>query len=253
MEMGQEYIPVNKTWRLNERNYGELVGKNKKEVVKQFGQDQVKRWRRSYDQPPPPMSDDHKYHPRRDPRYRLMLDDIPKSESLKCTMQRSSVYWDEVLVPAIEDGKTLLIVGHENNLRSILMRLEDIPEEDIINLSLPRAVPLAYRLDANLKPLPRPDGKLDEATGFLRGTWLGGDQAVAEILDRDHKQVYDTTITQNLETDETRDQWKNWMSIAVGEPSPEQKAKTLRGHCRAQETPSNTDQYDNLIQKRASG
>ena len=81
------------------------------------------------------------------------------------------------------------------------MRLEDIPKEDIINLNLPRAVPLAYRLDENLKPLGRLDGKLDEATGMLRGEWLGGDGAVAEILERDHKQVYDTRITKNLETD----------------------------------------------------
>lgn len=163
-----------------------------------------------------------------------MTDKIPKAESLKCTMERSSLYWDKVVAPSLKDGKTLLIVGHENNLRSLIMRLEGIPEEDIINLSLPRAVPLAYRLDENLQPLDRPDGKLDEATGFLRGTWLGGDRAVAEILERDHKQVYDTNITHNLETDENRDKWKNWMSFAVGEPSPEQNAKSLPGHCRAE-------------------
>ena len=115
-------------------------------------------------------------------------------------MQRTSVYWDQVLAPALRAGKTLLVVGHENNLRSIIMRLEGISPNDIINLSLPRAVPLAYRLDENLRPINlRPDGSLDEATGFVRGEWLGGDQAVAEILDRDHKQVYDVRITQNLE------------------------------------------------------
>ena len=132
--------------------------------------------------------------------YVQMLHKIPKSESLKCTLQRSSVYWDQVLAPALRAGKTVLVVGHENNLRSIIMRLEGIAPEDIINLSLPRAVPLAYRLDENLCPVNlRPDGRLDEATGFLRGEWLGGDQAVAEILERDHKQVYDIKITQNLE------------------------------------------------------
>jgi broad specificity phosphatase PhoE len=133
-----------------------------------------------------------------------MLDKIPASESLKDTKDRSSVYWDEDIAPQLKQGKTLLIVGHENNLRSLIMRLEDIPEEDIINLSLPRAVPLAYRLDENLKPLDHPDGKFDEATGFLRGEWLGGDQAVAEILARDHKQVYDTSIKQNLELDDSK-------------------------------------------------
>jgi 2,3-bisphosphoglycerate-dependent phosphoglycerate mutase len=135
------------------------------------------------------------------------------------------VYWDEVITPELKKGKTLLIVGHENNLRSLLMGLEDIPEEDIINLCLPRAVPLAYRLDENLKPLDRPDGKLDEATGFLRGEWLGGDQAVSEILERDRKQVYETNIVNNLETDDSRKKWADWMKLILGDPSPEAKAK----------------------------
>jgi len=154
-----------------------------------------------------------------------MLDQIPKSESLLDTKRRSRVYWDETIAPALKEGKTLLIVGHENNLRSLIMRLEDILPEDIINLNLPRAVPLAYRLDENLKPLDRPDGKLDEATGFLRGEWLGGDENVADILDRDHKQVYDTTIKHNLETDDSRKKWSNWMSVVVGKPGPEARAK----------------------------
>ena len=155
-----------------------------------------------------------------------MLDKIPKSESLLDTKRRSRVYWDETIAPALKSGKTLLVVGHENNLRSLIMRLEGIAPEDIINLSLPRAVPLAYRLDENLKPLDRPDGKLDEATGFLRGEWLGGDSAVAEILERDRKQVYDTSIEQNLEMDESRKKWTDWMSFVVGKPSPEARAKS---------------------------
>jgi hypothetical protein len=149
---------------------------------------------------------------------------IPATESLKDTKERSSVYWDEVIAPALKEGKTLLIVGHENNLRSLIMRLENISEKDIINLSLPRAVPLAYRLDDNLQPLDRPDGQLDEATGFLRGEWIGGDQAVSEILDRDSRQVYDTTIEQNLETDDSRKKWSDWMNLVMGEASPEAKA-----------------------------
>jgi 2,3-bisphosphoglycerate-dependent phosphoglycerate mutase len=236
MEMGQEYIPVHKNWRLNERNYGDLVGKHKKEIVKQHGVEQVKKWRRSYDEPPPPMQDSHDYHPANDPRYRLMLDKIPKSESLHCTMQRSSKYWDKVIAPQLHDGKTLLIVGHENNLRSLIMRLEGIPKEDIINLSLPRAVPLAYRLDENLKPLDRPDGQLDEATGFLRGEWLGGDEAVKEILDRDHKQVYDTSIEQNLEIEgESQDKWRTWMSVTVGDTPTVKTVKQETSHTAANE------------------
>lgn len=157
-----------------------------------------------------------------------MKEHIPKSESLKDTKDRSKVYWDEVIAPELKDGKTLLIVGHENNLRSLIMRLEGIPKEEIINLCLPRAVPLAYRLDENLQPIDRPDGKLDEATGYLRGEWLGGDQAVVDILERDRKQVYDTSIQKNLETcDEDRNKWKGWMNLVVGEPGPEARAKGI--------------------------
>ena len=156
-----------------------------------------------------------------------MLDQLPQSESLKDTIGRSSVYWDEVIIPALEEGKTLLIVGHENNLRSLIMRLEGISEEDIINLSLPRAVPLAYRLDPKTwKPLPRRDGKLDEATGFLRGEWLGGDKAVQKILKRDDQQVYDTNVTENLELGKSREKWKVRAELHLGKPGPEMRAKS---------------------------
>jgi 2,3-bisphosphoglycerate-dependent phosphoglycerate mutase len=155
-----------------------------------------------------------------------MLDCIPKAESLKCTMKRSSVYWDEVIAPSLQEGKTLLIVGHENNLRSMIMRLEGISEDDIIDLCLPRAVPLAYRLDSNLKPLDRADGRLDKATGFLRGEWLGGDKAVSEILERDRKQVYDTSSMENLEIGSDREKWNTWMEFLIGKPGPEARAKS---------------------------
>jgi len=227
MEMGQEYLPVFKNWRLNERHYGELVGKNKKEVVKLHGKDQVRRWRRSWDEPPPPMTGNHPFHPALDPRYRDVLDKIPNCESLKCTQKRSKKYWENIIIPSLQEGKTVLIVGHENNLRSLIMNLEGISEDDIINLCLPRAVPLAYRLDENFKPLDRPDGKLDEATGYLRGEWLGGDEAVKEILDRDRKQVYDTSVEENLEVGTDQDKWRRWMKFAVGETTqPEMKAKS---------------------------
>mmetsp|Transcript_156 Transcript_156/g.145 ORF Transcript_156/g.145 Transcript_156/m.145 type:complete len:414 (+) Transcript_156:294-1535(+) len=228
MEMGQEYIPVHKHWRLNERHYGDLVGKNKKEVVKLHGQDQVKRWRRSWDNPPPPMENDHEFHPALDPRYRDVLHKIPKCESLKCTLARSKVYWEQKVIPSLKLGKTVLIVGHENNLRSLIMNLEGIHENDIINLCLPRAIPLAYQLDENFKPLSRPDGKLDEATGFLRGEWLGGDDSVKEILERDRKQVYDTSISENLELSNDQEKWKRWTELAIGPPQPEMVAKTSK-------------------------
>jgi len=221
MEMGQEHIPVNKNWRLNERHYGDLVGKHKKEVVKAYGQEQVRRWRRSWDEPPPAMKDHHKFHPAQDPRYRMLLEKIPKCESLKCTLGRSKVYWETTIAPSLRSGRSVLIVGHENNLRSLIMNLEGIHKDDIINLSLPRAVPLAYRLDTNLKPIDRPDGKFDEATGFLRGEWLGGDNAVKEILERDHKQVYDTSIEKNLEIGPENEKWRKWMECATGSTESE--------------------------------
>ena len=159
-----------------------------------------------------------------------MLDEIPSSESLKCTRARTKIYWDDVIAPSLRSGKTVLIVGHENNLRSIIMRLEGILPDDIINLNLPRAVPLAYRLDEDLKPLPRTDGKLDEATGMLRGTWLGGDEAVQEILERDHKQVYDTSVEQNLENGSDRDKWRRWTELAIGQPEDESFLAHSRSH-----------------------
>jgi hypothetical protein len=167
-----------------------------------------------------------------------MIHEIPKSESLKDTQARSRVYWDEVLAPSLQQGKTLLVVGHENNLRSLIMRLEGISERDIIDLSIPRAVPLAYRLDANLQPLARMDGKLDEATGMLRGEWLGGDQAVAEILDRDNKQVYDTSISKNLEKCNDRDKFNNWVNEIMNDtPSPPSDNNNINGYQNGITTP----------------
>lgn len=110
------------------------------------------------------------------------------------------MYWEESILPSLAKGKRVLVVGHENNLRSLIMNLEGIHPDDIINLSLPRAIPLAYRLDENFKPMNRPDGKFDEATGLLRGEWLSGDKMVKQILDKDHRQVYNTSIQHNLAT-----------------------------------------------------
>ena len=152
-----------------------------------------------------------------------MLHKIPKSESLKCTVERSSVYWDTVIAPALRNGKTILIVGHENNLRSLIMRLENISPDDIIHLNLPRAVPLVYQLDLNtLSPINvRSDGSYDSATGYLRGEWLGGDTSVSEILSRDDKQVYDTNVTCNLEIGSPP---VEWMNVVASDIPPGAKA-----------------------------
>mmetsp|Transcript_41720 Transcript_41720/g.97697 ORF Transcript_41720/g.97697 Transcript_41720/m.97697 type:complete len:220 (-) Transcript_41720:235-894(-) len=186
---------------------------------------QLSYYYRSFADPPPPQDADHPYYPGNDPRYRHMLDKIPLSESLKDTMKRAGLYFENTLKPALKSGKTLLIVGHENNLRSLIKKLENIDDDEIINLSLPRAVPLAYRLDENLKPIPRKDGRKD-TTGFLNAEWLGGDEAVKNILTRDDQQVYDTSITENLEIGSHWETWRGWMEFLIGKGTPEMLAKS---------------------------
>jgi len=181
-------VPVLKDWRLNERSYGALVGRNKKQCVEEFGKDQVKRWRRSWDEPPPKMTKDSKYFPGKDPRYQILGindDDIPLSESLKDVTERTSKFWEEEIVPKLKQGKRLLIVGHENNLRSIIKRLDGISNEDILHLELPRAIPLIYHLDpVTLKPI-----KQKGAAKYLSARYLSDKDQVDRIAERDLKQV----------------------------------------------------------------
>ena len=197
-ELGMEWVTVTKDWRLNERSYGLLVGQNKKECVSLYGKDKVKQWRRSWDCPPPPMSKTSQFWPGKDIRYKVLgipEHMIPTHESLKDVTKRTSKFWDEVIVPQLELKKKIMIVGHENNLRSIIKRLDDISDEEIINLELPRAVPLIYHLDPDtLKPI-----KIEGAAPLLLGKYLGDPEQLKRIAERDLAQVYDTTITDNLE------------------------------------------------------
>lgn len=209
-EMGLEWVITIKDWRLNERNYGALVGRNKKQCVEEFGKDQVKQWRRSWDTPPPPMSRDNEYYPYKEPRYQQLgvtEEQIPLSESLKDVTKRTSQFWDEIIQPqlqAIAKGnlpagapKNIMIVGHENNLRSIIKRLDGISNEDIINIELPRAIPLLFHLDPEtFKPI-----KLEGAAQGLNGKYLCCPEKLAEIAQRDIRQVYDLSAQENLETD----------------------------------------------------
>lgn len=199
-ELGLEWIPVIKDWRLNERNYGALVGRHKKQCVEEYGKDQVKKWRRSWDVPPPPMSTSSVYWPGRDARYKhlgIPAESIPLSESLKDVTKRTSQFWDEVLAPELKAGKCLLVVGHENNLRSIIKRLDNVSDDDIIHVELPRAVPLLYVLDRNtLQPI-----KQNDSAEYLSGKYLGDKEQLQKIADRDYRQVYDLKITESLETE----------------------------------------------------
>jgi 2,3-bisphosphoglycerate-dependent phosphoglycerate mutase len=153
-EMDQLWIPVTKSWRLNERHYGALQGLNKAETAAQHGEAQVKIWRRSYDIPPPPLSPDDERSSGRDPRYaRLRPEDVPASESLKDTVARFLPYWHEAIAPAIAAGTRVLIAAHGNSLRALVKYLDEVDDAAIVELNIPTGIPLIYELDDRLKPI----------------------------------------------------------------------------------------------------
>jgi len=152
----QCYVPVSRSWRLNERHYGALQGLNKEETAKKHGADQVKIWRRSYDTPPPPLDDESFQAQLKDPRYKdLDPKDIPHAEALKQTQERFLPLWKETIAPQILSGKRVLIVAHGNSLRSLVQYLEDMSPEEILELNIPTGTPLVYELDKNLKPISK--------------------------------------------------------------------------------------------------
>jgi 2,3-bisphosphoglycerate-dependent phosphoglycerate mutase len=155
-ELDLLWIPVERSWRLNERHYGALQGLNKAETAAQHGDDQVKIWRRSYDIPPPALTPDDPRHPGRDPRYAgLSPAELPLTESLKDTVARFLPYWKEAIAPAIRDGKRVLIAAHGNSLRALVKYLDRISDQDIIELNIPTGVPLVYELDDRLNAVDR--------------------------------------------------------------------------------------------------
>ncbi|VEN44139.1 unnamed protein product [Callosobruchus maculatus] len=156
-EIGQENIPIVKTWRLNERHYGGLTGLNKAETAAKYGDEQVAIWRRSYDVPPPPMEPDHPYYDKivKDPRYAEgpAQNEFPMFESLKLTIERTLPFWNDKIVPEIKAGKSILIAAHGNSLRGIVKHLDQMSEDDIMKLNLPTGIPFVYTLDESLKPI----------------------------------------------------------------------------------------------------
>jgi 2,3-bisphosphoglycerate-dependent phosphoglycerate mutase len=148
------WIPVERSWRLNERHYGALQGLNKAETAAEHGEAQVKIWRRSYDIPPPPLSPDDPRHPVHDPRYRsLSPGDVPSTESLKDTVARFMPFWSETISPAIRQQQRVLITAHGNSLRALVKHLDRISDQDIAELNIPTGIPLVYELDAGLRPI----------------------------------------------------------------------------------------------------
>ena len=153
-EMDALWLPVERTWRLNERHYGALQGLNKAETAAKFGEDQVKVWRRSYDIPPPPLDKNDERYPGRDRRYaNLSPSELPLTECLKDTVARFLPFWHERVAPTIKTGKRVIIAAHGNSLRALVKYLDDISDAAIVELNIPTGIPLVYELDANLRPI----------------------------------------------------------------------------------------------------
>ena len=174
-KMDLDWIPVRRSWRLNERHYGDLQGRNKTETKEKYGEEQYMIWRRSYDTPPPPLDADDERHPRFDPRYRdLPPEVLPATECLKDVVGRFLPYWADAIVPDLRGGKTVLIGAHGNSLRALVKHLDAISDQAIPGLNIPTGIPLVYELDDRLEPKGDP---VDWAGG-LRGRYLGDQHEV---------------------------------------------------------------------------
>lgn len=153
-DMDLMWIPVHRSWRLNERHYGALQGLNKAETTERYGIEQVQKWRRSYDVQPPALKPDDERCPGRDPRYQtLRRNEIPLTESLKDTVDRFLPYWKEEIAPVVRDGKRVLICAHGNSLRGLVKHLDKVSDDEIVGLNIPTGIPLVYELEDNLTPI----------------------------------------------------------------------------------------------------
>lgn len=153
-EMDRMWLPVRKSWRLNERHYGALQGLNKAETAEKEGAEQVHQWRRSYDIRPPELTKEDKRYPGHEPMYKnLDEQEIPLAECLKDTVERFLPYWQDVVAPSIREGKKVLISAHGNSLRALVKYLDNIPDDEIPGLNIPTGIPLVYELDEDLKPI----------------------------------------------------------------------------------------------------
>ncbi|MEU7900021.1 phosphoglyceromutase [Nonomuraea sp. NPDC049152] len=148
------WLPVTRSWRLNERHYGALQGKNKAQTREEFGDEQFMLWRRSYDVPPPPIADDDEYSQQGDPRYALLPSELmPKTECLKDVVDRMLPYWYDAMVPDLAAGRTVIVFAHGNSLRALVKHLDGISDEKIAGLNIPTGIPLRYELDEDFHPL----------------------------------------------------------------------------------------------------
>jgi len=157
----RHWIDVRRSWRLNERHYGALQGKNKAQIRQQYGDEQFALWRRSYDVPPPPIEDGSEYAQDRDPRYAQLGSELPRTECLADVVKRMLPYWETGIVPDLRDGLTVLVAAHGNSLRALVKHLDGISDEDIAGLNIPTGIPLRYDLADDLTPLTRGGAYLD--------------------------------------------------------------------------------------------
>ena len=165
-ELDELWIPVERSWKLNERHYGSLQGLNKGETAAKFGDAQVKVWRRSYDVPPPALEKSDERWPGHDPRYKdVPKAELPVTECLKDTVERVVPYWINEVAPAVKRGEKVLVTAHGNTLRAMVMYLDNLSEEQVLSLNIPTGVPLVYELDESLKP--------------IRSYYLGDQEAIA--------------------------------------------------------------------------
>jgi len=148
----RHWIPVRRSWRLNERHYGALQGKDKKQTLEEFGEEQFMLWRRSFDVPPPPLDDDSEFSQAHDPRYADLGAEMPRTECLKDVIARMLPHWEESIVPDLQAGRTVLVAAHGNSLRAIVKHLDQISDDDIAGLNIPTGMPLVYRLDESFRP-----------------------------------------------------------------------------------------------------
>jgi 2,3-bisphosphoglycerate-dependent phosphoglycerate mutase len=158
---GISKIPTKRSWRLNERHYGALQGKDKAVTLKEYGQEQFALWRRSFDVPPPAIADDDRYSQKNDPKYADLGDDLPKSECLKDVVARATPYLNDEIFADLKSGKVVLITAHGNSIRAIVKYLDEISDTDIASVNIPTGIPLLYELDNNFKPLKKGGEYLD--------------------------------------------------------------------------------------------
>ena len=157
----RHWIPVRRHWRLNERHYGALQGKDKKQTLETYGEEQFMLWRRSFDVPPPPIDDDDEFSQAGDPRYADLGDEMPRSECLKDVIVRMLPYWDAAIVPDLRAGHLVLVAAHGNSLRAIVKHLDQISDDEISGLNIPTGMPLVYELDDDFQPTVRGGRYLD--------------------------------------------------------------------------------------------